>query len=508
MSASSTAPGGAPGPGGLRGLLSAWVFDKQVPAGVGFLRALGTALGVVLVAQALTGMLLALCYVPSPDHAYDSIRYLDEEVRTTLLGREFAVGRFLRGFHHWGASAVIVLAGLHLLRVFATGAYKRPRALLWVVGVAILGVLLGFGFTGYLLPWDMKAFFATDVGVNIVAQVPRVGPALADLLRGGPELGAPTLTRMFALHVLFLPALLLPLAGLHLLLVHQLGITPPGARVDEPEVKGAPFFPDHVVRELLVATLALAAIALVAWRLGAPLEAPANRDAHGYEPRPEWYFLGLFQLLKLFEGQSIVIPTVIVPGGVATLLLLLPWLDRGKERSPAKRPFAMTIGMALLAAVVGLTAWGWRESQVEEPSKPPPYVRVGDLSYVPPSSPPFAPPRAEGAAGATSGGDAAGGGAEGSADGAAAVVAKGEALVASYECTACHLLHGAGDTSGAGAPELTGMKGGHDAAWFALFLLDPVKVRPDIEMPSAADLEMNDGDRAALAAWLAQVSAR
>ena len=415
-------------------------------------------------------------------------------MRTSLLGREFAVGRFLRGFQHWGASAVIVLAGLHLLRVFATGAYQRPRALLWVVGVAIFGVLLGFGFTGYLLPWDMKAFFATDVGINIAAQVPIVGPLLADLLRGGPELGAPTLTRMFALHVLFLPALLLPLAGLHLLLVHQLGITPPGARVGEPEVKGAPFFPDHVVRELLVATLAIAVIAFVAWRFGAPLEAPANRDAQGYEPRPDWYFLGLFQLLKLFEGQSILIPTVIVPGGLATLLVLLPWIDRGKERNPAKRPFAMTIGGLLLLAVVGLTVEGWRESAVEEPSKPPPYVRVGDLSYTPPSSPPFDPPRAPPSAGAN--------------DAAAAVAAKGEALVATYECTACHLLHGAGDTSGAGAPELVGLPGGHDAAWFALFLQDPVKVRPDIDMPSAADLEMNDADRAALAEWLAQVSVR
>jgi hypothetical protein len=216
--------------GPLRSLLDAWVFDKKVPAGCGFLRALGTALLVVLVAQGVTGMFLALAYVPSPDHAYEAIRSIDDD---------YSGGRLLRGLHHWGASAVMVLAFLHLARVYFTGAYKRPRQLLWVVGVARFGVLVGFGFTGYLLPWDMKAFWATDVGLNIVGSLPLVGGPLADLLRGGPEIGAPTLARMFALHVLFLPAILLPLAGLHLLLVHLLDITPPGARVGEPSEERA-----------------------------------------------------------------------------------------------------------------------------------------------------------------------------------------------------------------------------------------------------------------------------
>jgi quinol-cytochrome oxidoreductase complex cytochrome b subunit len=162
--------------GPLRKVLDAWVFDKKVPAGCGFLRALGTALLVVLVAQGVTGMFLALAYVPSPDHAYDAIRSIDED---------YAGGRLLRGLHHWGASAVMVLAFLHLARVYFTGAYKRPRQLLWLVGVALFGVLLGFGFTGYLLPWDMKAFWATDVGLNIVASLPLVGRPLADLCVAG-----------------------------------------------------------------------------------------------------------------------------------------------------------------------------------------------------------------------------------------------------------------------------------------------------------------------------------
>lgn len=480
---------------GLRGALAEWIFAKEVPAGVGFLRALGTALLVVLVAQALTGMLLALAYVPSPDHAYASIRYLDHEVRTSVGGRDFALGRFLRGMHHWGASAVVVLAGLHLLRVFVTGAYKRPRAWLWVLGVAIFGVLLGFGFTGYLLPWDMKAYWATDVGLNIVASVPRVGPPLADLLRGGPELGAPTLTRMFALHVLFLPALLLPLAGLHLLLVHRLGITPPGARVGEPEVKSRPFFPDHLARELAVACLALGAVAYVAWRWGAPLEAPAARDAQGYEPRPEWYFLGLFALLERMKDLPVVVPAVVIPGGLGALVLLLPWLDWSRERAPSKRPIAMTLCVLVVGSIGWLTFEGWSKTPEEEPPKPPPYVRAGETGDLPPS-PPFFPPRGEGA------GEPAGAG-ETPAGTDAAAMRAGLALVAEYECTACHTVNSEGDTSGAGAPELLRLQDAHDTAWYALFLLDPKKVKPDIDMPSAADLEMTDEHRQALAEWLA-----
>ncbi|MBM4016270.1 MAG: c-type cytochrome [Planctomycetes bacterium] len=497
MSGASADGGGGDGAGGtprpLRALLVEWVFAKQVPAGVGFLRALGTALFVVLLTQAVTGMLLALCYVPSPDHAYNSVRFIDHEVKSTLGGHEIAVGRLVRGLHHWGAGAVIVLAFLHLLRTFFTGAYKRPRALLWVLGVALFGVLLGFGFTGYLLPWDMKAFWATDVGMTIVATVPEVGPALADLLRGGPELGAPTLTRMFALHVLILPALLIPLAGLHLLLVHRLGITPPGARVGAPEVKGAPFFPDHVVRELLVAAAALGVVGFLAWKLGAPLEAPASRELGEYEPRPEWYFLGLFQLLKLewFQGDRVWYATALLPGAVGALLLLLPWLDRGKERSASQRPIATTLGVLAVAGVVGMTAWGFWETKDDPKRPPPPYVPVGDLAYVPPSSPPFAPPTDATAGGGTP------------AVPADPASARAEALLAESGCVDCHTLRGEGDSSGAGGPELRGLADGHDAAWYAAFLLNPKQFKPDIDMPSAADLELADADRFAIAEWLA-----
>jgi ubiquinol-cytochrome c reductase cytochrome b subunit len=506
--ASSTpapAPPAPPPRGPISAFLADWVFEKKVPARVGFLRALGTALLILLITQAITGVLLALSYVASPDHAYDSIRYIDEELSASVGGRTVAVGKLLRGMHHWGSSAVIVLAFLHLARVYFTGAYKKPRGLLWVVGVAILGVLLGFGFTGYLLPWDMKAFWATDVGINIVATIPKIGPTLADLMRGGPELGAPTLTRMFALHVLALPAMLVPLAALHLFLVHKLGITPPGARVGDPEVKSEPFFPDHAVRELLVAAVAIAIVAAIAFWLGPPLEGPANRDAKGYDPRPEWYFLGVFQLLKVpwFKGDNIVFATVVIPGALGLIALLLPWLDRNRERAPGKRPIAVAAGVILIGTMAGLTIQAARDLP-KNTSKPPPYVPAGDGSYVPPSSPPMEPPRAKPDPNAPKSPDDA----KPAADPArATLLTEGEKVMRSYECTNCHTYRGEGNDTGADAPEFVGLVKDHDAAWIELYLLDPKKVKPDVDMPSAADVGMSDADRKKLAEWLKALAA-
>jgi ubiquinol-cytochrome c reductase cytochrome b subunit len=488
-----------PGRGPLRALLDEWLLEKRVPAGLGFLRALGTALLIVLVSQAVTGMFLALAYVPSPDHAYDAIRAIDED---------YAGGRLLRGMHHWGASAVMLLVFFHMARVFVTGAYKQPRRLLWLVGVAIFGVLGAFGFTGYLLPWDMKAFWATDVGLNIVSTVPVFGGWLANLLRGGPEIGAPTLARMFALHVLFLPALLAPLAVLHLLLVHKLGITPPGARVGEPEVKSELFFPGHVLKEFVVASAALLVVLVLAWKLGPPLEAPANRDAGGYVPRPEWYFLGLFQLLKYFEGPAIVVGTALIPGALTLLLVLVPWLDRSPERAPSRRKIVVATGVLLFAAFGALTILGARDKGSHLP--PPPRVRVGDGSYVPPPSPPIEPPKESGTKESgtkESGTKESGNKPDGQAPAAngGGPLAAGEALIRKYECLRCHTLRGEGDELGAGAPAFERAAKGHDRAWLEALLLEPKKFHKDTEMPSAKENEMGDDDRKAIAGWLLEV---
>ena len=199
------------------GWRSVWatIFLRKIPH-VNWLYTLGSATLFVAMIQGITGILLTIYYVPTPDHAYDSVVYI-----TTQL----PAGWFIRGLHHWGASAMIVLTAAHLLRVFFYGAYKYPRETTWITGVLLLLVVVGFGFTGYLLPWDQKAYWATTVGTQIAGLVPFVGDWILRIARGGPELSAVTLARFFGTHVWVLPAALASLIGVHLYLVIRNGIS-------------------------------------------------------------------------------------------------------------------------------------------------------------------------------------------------------------------------------------------------------------------------------------------
>lgn len=172
----------------------------------------------IIVIQVLSGMFLTMYYVPDIERAWDSVYYLQNQV---------AFGQIVRGMHHWGSSLVLVMVFLHTLRVFFTGSYKKPRELNWVVGVLMFFILMGLGFTGYLLPWDMKAMYATKVGLQIAASVPFIGPWIETLLQGSPIIGAQTLTRFFAIHVFFLPAALFALLGAHFIMIRKQGISGP-----------------------------------------------------------------------------------------------------------------------------------------------------------------------------------------------------------------------------------------------------------------------------------------
>lgn len=221
------------------------LLDREMPGGLTWWHTLGSATLTVFLLQAVTGAVLAMYYAPSPDHAYESIRYLEGQVH---------LGRVLRGVHNWGASAMVVLALLHMVRVFSFGAYKYPREANWVVGVGLLGLVMAFGFTGYLLPWDQRAYWATQVGTSIAGTVPGVGGAVAVLLRGGTQLGAETLTRFYALHVLWLPAAIIGLIGLHLVMIVRQGIAAPPRVLAGDEVAdslhGADRAPSQVPRRL------------------------------------------------------------------------------------------------------------------------------------------------------------------------------------------------------------------------------------------------------------------
>jgi quinol-cytochrome oxidoreductase complex cytochrome b subunit len=207
------------------GWRSVWetIFERKVPK-VNWFYTLGSATLFVGLNQMITGILLTIYYVPTPDQAYDSVQYITTQV---------PAGWLIRGLHHWGASAMVLLTVLHMLRVIFYGAYKYPREVTWFSGVGLLVLVLGFGFTGYLLPWDQKAYWATTVGTRIAEVTPLVGDWILRIMRGGEELTAVTLARFFGVHVWFLPAALIVFLGIHLYLVIRLGISNVPKREEE-----------------------------------------------------------------------------------------------------------------------------------------------------------------------------------------------------------------------------------------------------------------------------------
>ncbi|MEA2158594.1 MAG: menaquinol-cytochrome c reductase cytochrome b subunit [Solirubrobacteraceae bacterium] len=206
--------------GGVR-----WMLFRKVPRGVNWFYTLGSATMFAFLSQAVTGVFLAMYYRPdATGGAYESMRYITDQA---------FLGQFVRGMHKWGASVMVILVFLHMARVFFFGAYKYPRELTWIIGVVLLILTITMGFTGYLLPFDQRAYWATIVGVNINGTGPLVGPYLSDFLRAGPEFGATTLSRFYAIHMLLIPGAIAALIGAHLYLVTKLGISaPPWLRVE------------------------------------------------------------------------------------------------------------------------------------------------------------------------------------------------------------------------------------------------------------------------------------
>jgi len=340
---------------GYRGLRR-HLLDEPLPPGTGWWFTLGSVLLFGLGVQVVTGIALALFYAPTPDHAWDSVRYISSGVRG---------GAFVRGLHHWGASVVVVAAVVHMIRVVFFGSYRKPRELNWIVGLMLLLVILAFGLTGYLLPWDQRAYWATVVTINIARLSPGVGEAMATLMRGGADIGALTLTRWYAAHVLVLPPALAVLTIVHLYLMRRHGISGPV----RPRLGASrPFFPYQAARDLTMAAAVGVLLAVLAWKGAPALEPPADPTSSDYVPRPEWYFLGLFQLLKYFPGRWEIVGALIVPGVVGLWLFLLPWIDRGRTREWRGRRVVLSLFTAGLAAVVALTILGARDKPASQSS--------------------------------------------------------------------------------------------------------------------------------------------
>lgn len=316
--------------------------------------------------QVVTGVILATAYVPSTAHAYDSLQFITHDA---------TLGALLRGMHYFGASAMVVLLGVHMVRVFLTGSYKFPRELNWLSGVVLLALTFGMAFTGQLLRWDSDAVGSVFVVAEQAGRLPLVGSAVAHFLLAGQNVGAATLSRFFALHVFILPGLIFLLIGFHLYLVLHNGVSElpaTGRRVERRNYRawyrglldrtGKPYFPNAAWRELLVAVSMVAVVAALAVTLGPKeLTGPPDPTNTQASPRPDWYLLWIFALLA-------VIPTsledyVIVLGPLVTAIVLigLPFVAGGGERALRRRPWAPAFVAAAAIIVGALLYTGIRE---------------------------------------------------------------------------------------------------------------------------------------------------
>lgn len=442
--------------------------QENIPGGARFAYALGSATLFVFLLQAATGCVQLLYYVPTVDHAYDSLMYLRTQV---------AFGWLVHGLHYWGANAMVVLVGLHMVRVFVWAAYKRPRELVWLAGVALFVLTAGLMFSGAPLPWDERGYWAGEVGTSMAGTVPLVGDALKRLLRGGEAMGQLALSRLFVLHVAILPAALAGLVLVHLAAFRVAGSVGPW-RGSQRRTSG-PFWPDQVFRDAVLATGVFLLLVTLSAFSTPPITGPADPLDATYVPRPEWNFVFLYEALRFLPGTLEVVGTVGIPLLGILLLAAIPFVDRGPDRDPARRPFAMAGLVLVLAGGLALTVAGLRQQgAAASPSGPP-------LSVEPP-----APGVAADAADAR-------------VPAASPAARRGAALFHSLGCIGCHRVNGAG---GAIGPELSdeGTRG-RGAAWLAAQIRDPARHFPGSPMPAYGAL--SDAQVGALVGYLSTLRA-
>lgn len=336
------------------------IVTHPVPPGTGWMYVFGSATLFAFLLQVVTGVALATAYIPATGDAYSTLRFITERA---------VLGRVLRGMHFFGASAMILLIGIHTIRVFLTGAYKYPRELNWLTGAFLMPLTLLMGFTGQLLRWDQNGIWSVIVGAEQAVRAPFVGHAIARLMLGGDTVGGATLTRFFAVHVFLIPAGIFAFLGVHLYLVLRHGISEPpaaGRPVDPTTYRawyerllkehGHPFWPDAAWRDVVFGGAVVLVIVVLAVVVGPPaLGKPPDPTLIEAYPRPDWYLLWYFAVLALIPPriESYVIVLAPLVGGL--LFLILPFLSNTGERSPLRRPWAM--GVVLAAVLIVGTLW-------------------------------------------------------------------------------------------------------------------------------------------------------
>ncbi len=340
---------------GYRSLLAPW-RQRVLPHGPSWALSSASVLLWLLVIEVVTGFLLMGTYTPSTTGAWASVLFIEQSW----------AGSFIRGVHYFAAHAMIVLFALHIVRVLIAAAFRPPRELIWITGLLLMPLIIGWAMTGNPLAASQKGMIQIEVEGNIMGATPVIGSLLQRLLIGGDEVGQVTLTHLYFLHVAAIPALALLLLVLHIQQVQRHGITsdPDLANASTPSTM-LPYWPYQSARNMIVLTIVLGAISACAIILKAPLEAPADPTVP-YSPRPEWYFRCLFELRHYFTGQFEFIATHVVPAVALLVLLALPVIDRKLPRLPSLL-FRSTVVVVGLASLLGLTGISlWRDYEDEE----------------------------------------------------------------------------------------------------------------------------------------------
>lgn len=313
--------------------------ERPVPGGPAWWKVTGALLMWLVAIQVLTGILLMLVYTPSTTDAWASVYYIETRV---------SAGSLVRGLHFWSAQALIVVGGLHMLRLLLTRAYRAPRELLWIGGILLFGLILAFCVTGNPLPWSQKAYGQIEVESHIIGSIPVVGPVAQRLLLGGTELGQRTLNHLYTLHVAVLPLFLLILLLAHIPLVRRVTDLETNGSTDKERL---PYFPYQSIYNSIAVAVLVGLLLYISSVYAAPLGPPADPILPS-SPRPEWYFLALFELRRYFTANLEFLATAVIPSLLALWLVLLPWLDRG---GAGGRVLSLGTAVLLLGGYVVLT---------------------------------------------------------------------------------------------------------------------------------------------------------
>ncbi len=330
-------------------------LTEDVPGGASYWYTFGSATVFAMILQIATGIFLTFYYAPSAATAYESTRYIYDKV---------PLGWLVISLHYWGASAMIAFMAMHLLQVLIWGAYKKPRELQWIVGVILFLVTLVLGLTGYLLPWDLNAYAASKVAIQIAGSAPILGPATLVFLQDGSDLGTMTINRFFGIHVWLTPAILIGLVGMHLAIFRWNGAA--GPPIDAaPKLKPGRFWPEQMFMDTVVSFGMFVVIFILAIVSPAPLDTKADPNNSTFVPFPAWYFLALFNLLNIVgQAPAWILPildivaTIVIPGALVALMLALPFIDRNPSRRLSRRPIVLGTTAVILLIAIGLSLNG------------------------------------------------------------------------------------------------------------------------------------------------------